>query len=170
MAVRGGMGATRGLALAVLAAPLAIGIGGAVWLWLAPDNWADASDGPESHTKVSCAQAMAFARASLPEGAREERCERTDWLDTTMTGSFRMARTGLDPWLAAAFPQAQEHGREQRPTVCPKPGPGYDPEGGDRCLGVDHPDAVPGRASRVEISVEQQVGYDVVIRFVAYDV
>lgn len=86
-----------------------------------------------------------------------------------MTGSFRFDRSGLDAWLASAFPQAPEYARDDRPAICPKPGPGFDPEGGDRCLGVDRPDAVPGRAPKVRISVEQQTGYDVRIRFVAYD-
>ncbi|MFI6002271.1 hypothetical protein ACIA98_17995 [Streptomyces sp. NPDC051366] len=165
MAGRGGMSA---LAVAVLASPLVIGIGGAVWLWLAFSHWADASDGPDTRTEIGCAQALRFARGSLPGDARDQRCERTDWPDTTVTGSFRMDRTGLDAWLTASFPQAQEHGRGGRPAVCPKPGPGYDPEGGNRCLDVSHPEAVTGLASRVEISVEQQPGYDAVIRFVAY--
>ncbi|MFJ3909651.1 hypothetical protein [Streptomyces vinaceus] len=159
-------------AIAVPAALLALSaaIAGAAWLWPAPEGRADAPDGrggPGSRTRADCAQALWYARGSLPEGARKGRCERTDAPGTTLSGSFRIRREGLDAWLAAAFPQAREHGRTQRPALCPKPGPGYDPEAGDRCLSVEHPDALPGRAKRVEISAEQQVGYDVLIRFVA---
>ncbi|WP_053692743.1 hypothetical protein [Streptomyces sp. WM6372] len=165
----GRTGGISWLAVVVLAAPLVIGIGGLVGLWLVLDGWSHHSDGREKRTGTDCAQALQFARGSLPEGARGGRCERTDWPDTTVTGSFRMDRSGLETWLAAAFPQAQEHGRRGRPAVCPKPGPGYDPEAGSRCITVDHPDSVPGLAKRVEISAEQQVGYDVLVRFVAYD-
>ncbi|MGW8778651.1 hypothetical protein ACWGNM_11285 [Streptomyces sp. NPDC055796] len=164
MAGRGGI---SWLAVAVLAAPLVVGIAGLVCLWLVLGAWADHPDPREGRTGTDCAQALRFARGSLPEGARGGRCERADRPATTLTGSFRMDRAGLDAWLAAAFPQAREHGRTQRPPLCPKPGPGYDPMAGDRCITVDHPDAVPGRATHVEISVEQRPGYDVLIRFAA---
>lgn len=164
-------GTLRVLGVSTLAAPLVIGIGGAIWLWVALSGWAEAgkdSPGPENSGGVACAPALAFARGNLPAGAHEERCTRVDGL-STVTGSFRMNRDGLDAWLDAAFPGAREYARSERPKICPKPGPGFDPEGGDQCLGVDHPDAVPGRARRVEISVEQQPGYDVRIRFVAHE-
>ncbi|MFF3863780.1 hypothetical protein [Streptomyces sp. NPDC002209] len=63
MAGRGGI---RGLAVAVPAAPLIIGVAGAVWLWWAMGHWGDdAADGPGSTgTAIACAQAMEFARAS----------------------------------------------------------------------------------------------------------
>ncbi|MFI6147174.1 hypothetical protein [Streptomyces sp. NPDC051109] len=157
------------LAVVALAAPLVIGSAWLVGPELVPDGWANHSDGREDKRGTDCAQALQFARGSLPEGARGGRCERADRPDTTVTGSFRMNRAGLETWLAAAFPQAQEHGRRGRPALCPEPGPGYDPEAGDRCITVDHPDAVPGLARRVEISAEQQAGYDVLIRFVAHE-
>ncbi|MFB7977245.1 hypothetical protein [Streptomyces vinaceus] len=174
MTGRSGTGGTARPAIAVPAALLALAaaLAGAAWLWPAQDGRADGpggAGGPGNRTGTDCAQALRYARGSLPEGARKGRCERTDAPGTAMSGSFRIRREGLDAWLASAFPQAREHGRTRRPALCPKPGPGYDPESGDRCLSVEHPDALPGRAKRVEISAEQQVGYDVLIRFVAYD-
>lgn len=159
----------RVLAVSAPAAALVIGLGGAIWLWTAPGDRGDAGKGPEGSHEVTCAQAMEFAGGNLPAGVHDEKCWRVDSPHSTVTGSFRFDRSGLDAWLASAFPQAPEYARDDRPAICPKPGPGFDPEGGDRCLGVDRPDAVPGRAPKVRISVEQQTGYDVRIRFVAYD-
>lgn len=90
-----------------------------------------------------------------------------------MSGSFRVDRDGVEAWLAAAFPRARARAYEPGPRkgVCPARGPGYGPEGGSRCLGVDHATAVPGRARRVEIGVEPDPGGGgVLVRFLAFDV
>ncbi|WP_328299949.1 hypothetical protein OG389_20680 [Streptomyces sp. NBC_00435] len=158
-------GSLRVPAVWAVATSLVIG-GAAIWLVTAPGDRGTPGEDPGNGAEVSCAEAMEFARASLPAGARHGKCERADRPDTTMTGSFRMDRDGVGAWLSAAFPGALEHELDERPGVCPKPGPGYDPEGGNRCLGVAHPDPVRGRARQVEISIEQQVD-DVRVRFVA---
>lgn len=163
MAIQGSL---RVLGVPAAAAALVIGAGGAIWLWSAYGH-GDASDGPQGRPEA-CAQALEFARGSLPEGVRDERCARTDGPDASVSGLFRLDRDRAVAWLDAAYPKAQETGRTGRPTLCPKVGPGYDPEGGDRCLTMDYADALPGRAARVEISLESEAGSHVRIKFAAH--
>lgn len=53
---------------------------------------------------VDCAEAMEFARGSLPAGAQDPVCTAAHWQDTQVTVEFRMERAAYEPWLAAAYP------------------------------------------------------------------
>ncbi|MDT9691108.1 hypothetical protein Q5762_22710 [Streptomyces sp. P9(2023)] len=53
---------------------------------------------------VDCADAMEFARGSLPAGVQGPVCRAAYWQDTQVTVEFRMERAGYEPWLDAVYP------------------------------------------------------------------
>ncbi|MFJ3584677.1 hypothetical protein ACIPPS_20965 [Streptomyces sp. NPDC090127] len=71
-----------------------------VWGAMAWDATGDAKP-------VDCAEAMDFARGSLPSGAEEPRCTAAHWQDTYVTVEFRMERAAYEPWLAAVYPDRE---------------------------------------------------------------
>ncbi|MEU9701503.1 hypothetical protein [Streptomyces sp. NPDC047981] len=60
---------------------------------------------------VDCAEAMEFARGTLPVGAQDPVCTAAHWQDTRVTVEFRMERAAYEPWLAEVYPD-----REKAPT------------------------------------------------------
>ncbi|MEU2714484.1 hypothetical protein [Streptomyces sp. NPDC007205] len=58
--------------------------------------------------KASCAEALAFGGAKLPDGAYDAECTVQTWLDTDYVARFRMPRDGVHDWLKATYPDAPE--------------------------------------------------------------
>ncbi|MFE6102338.1 hypothetical protein ACFVQ4_20515 [Streptomyces laurentii] len=58
-----------------------------------------------------CGTILSWANAStsLPETARDARCERTVWQNTSVTATFRMPRGEVADWLRDAYPDADGH-------------------------------------------------------------
>ncbi|MFJ7268842.1 hypothetical protein ACIQV3_19745 [Streptomyces sp. NPDC099050] len=147
MAIQGSL---RVLAISVTAVS-AIGVGGAIWLATDLSGWGGPGGGPANRAEVPCAQALAFARGSLPAGAREGQCERLDWLDTEMRGSFRMERDAVDAWLAGTFPPGTAG------TSCPA-GQGAQVPPAAWCRSVDYAEPVAGSARYLKIRVIPEAG------------
>ncbi|WP_328926787.1 hypothetical protein OG429_20750 [Streptomyces sp. NBC_00190] len=59
---------------------------------------------PGEPEPVDCAEAFAFARLPAPQGARDAACERSRWMDTTYTGTFRMDAEAAREWIARSRP------------------------------------------------------------------
>ncbi|MEV6835868.1 hypothetical protein AB0N17_15325 [Streptomyces sp. NPDC051133] len=111
---------------------------------------------------ASCAQALAFGGAKLPEGAYDEHCTVEAWLDTSYDATFRMPRDGVRDWLKATYPHA------------PEPHSEYCDDGADVCLdltGGGH-DAPPAGAdaNAVEVDVTYEGHGRALVRFTAYTV
>ncbi|MEU1401806.1 hypothetical protein ABZ471_05455 [Streptomyces sp. NPDC005728] len=84
--------------------------------------------GPE---KVSCAEALDFGGARLPEGAYDAECTVRAWMDTDYEATFRMPRAGVHDWLTGTYPKG------------PAPGTEFCDEGADLCLNLDSEDNPP---------------------------
>ncbi len=56
---------------------------------------------------IGCDKALNWAHGKLPESARDQDCEFSDWMDDLATGSFRMARGEVDGWVRAHWPTAE---------------------------------------------------------------
>ncbi|MFJ5709962.1 hypothetical protein [Streptomyces sp. NPDC093105] len=54
---------------------------------------------------VDCAEAMEFARAGLPETARDARCTGRHWQDTIVEVDFRMPSAEVGAWLETSYPE-----------------------------------------------------------------
>ncbi|GAA4908667.1 hypothetical protein ACFPM3_12435 [Streptomyces coeruleoprunus] len=100
--------------------------------------------------QVSCAEAADFARATLPAGARDERCTAASWQDTQVTIEFRMPRDELAGWLDATYP-----GHEPRPS-CEQ----------DLCAGIEIGDA---DLSSVSVRATYEDGDTALVRLLAFD-
>ncbi|MER7467238.1 hypothetical protein [Streptomyces sp. NPDC097981] len=136
---------------------------GLLWmLWNALDDYGAPDRGGAGTGTTGCAEALAFARVSLPPDGRNGDCERTGGTDgrASATGTFRMERDGVDAWLAS-FPQPGE------PVRCPGPRPeNYDSEN-EQCLDLVHGDPQPGRAGLVRLRISSEAGTTVKVRFEA---
>ncbi|MGW2281166.1 hypothetical protein [Streptomyces sp. NPDC001770] len=64
----------------------------------------------DSGTKVSCDEAMTFARRELPAGAYDRRCETRGVMDTEYDVRFRTTARELTAWLDSAFPDVADTG------------------------------------------------------------
>ena len=100
--------------------------------------------------EVPCDKALAFARAALPEGARDARCTGAHWQDTYVTASFRMARAETVPWLSATYPAAR------RAVSCDT----------DLCLRAEYGDT---DLAAVDVDVTYEDGDTALVRLRAFD-
>ncbi|MFF8291418.1 hypothetical protein ACF068_19605 [Streptomyces sp. NPDC016309] len=128
-----------GLAVVLLGLP-----GGCV-VWGAY-AWSEAGRTQE----VACSEALAFARATVPEGARDARCTAAHWQDTYVTADFRVPRAEADGWLSAAYPAA-------------RPSPSC---ATDRCVHVEFGDA---DLAAVDVRLTYEDGDTALVRLRAFD-
>ena len=130
-------GRTRwGVFLAILAVPTLV-VAALLALLIA---WLFTDDSVAADVKeTSCAEALAFGGAKLPEGAKDARCALEAGPAPSYTARFRMPRAEIDAWVAAGFPQ----GPELRTTQCGDARV-------DACLSADR---VAGRRASVQIEI-----------------
>ncbi|MGW0028225.1 hypothetical protein ACWDXD_00065 [Streptomyces sp. NPDC003314] len=67
--------------------------------------------------RVDCAEAMEFARGTLPADARDARCTAAHFQDTQVEAAFRTDRAGAGAWPAATCP-ARETAYSCEVDVC----------------------------------------------------
>ncbi|NEB00451.1 hypothetical protein [Streptomyces sp. SID13726] len=109
---QGAQGRTRwGVFLAILAVPTLV-VAALIALLVA---WLFTDDSVAADVKkTSCAEALAYGGAKLPEGARDAWCGIEAGPEPRYDARFKMPRAGIDAWVAAAFPQ----GPQLRTTQC----------------------------------------------------
>ncbi|MFH8533778.1 hypothetical protein ACH4GE_35825 [Streptomyces tendae] len=104
---------------------------------------------------VPCEEAMSFAdRNGLPAGAYDARCEDAGALDTMYDVRFRIPRSGLDTWLAEAYPGLR--------MTSPCPG---SPEHGGACGHVDLAPPADGGAVAIDVVVEYEKNDTALVHF-----
>ncbi|MEU8587060.1 hypothetical protein AB0C59_08665 [Streptomyces sp. NPDC048664] len=69
-------------------------------------GWRLATFDPLAGQRASCADALAFGGARLPEGAYDTDCSVRAWTDTDHEAGFRMPRAAVRDWLRATYPKA----------------------------------------------------------------
>ncbi|WP_418958242.1 hypothetical protein [Streptomyces tritici] len=89
---------------------------------------------------VDCAEAMAWAGATLPKSAEGARCSGTSWLDTHLSAEFRMPRDEVAGWLAGTWPSG-----EQRTEFCAGDA--------DLCVAVEREQLPPDPAGPAAVNV-----------------
>ncbi|MET8080465.1 hypothetical protein [Streptomyces sp. NPDC005303] len=152
VAEQGGPGGTRwGVFLAILAVPTLV-VAALIALLVA---WLFTDDSVASDVKkTSCAEALAFGGAKLPEGAHDAWCGLDAGPEPRYTARFRMPRDEIDAWVAASFPQ----GPELRTTQC------GDAQV-DACLSAG---PVAGERASVQIDITHDSRKWSEVRFVAF--
>ncbi|MEU0946968.1 hypothetical protein ABZ379_30145 [Streptomyces canus] len=152
VAERGGPGGTRwGVFLAILAVPTLV-VAALIALLVA---WLFTDDSVASDVKkTSCAEALAFGGAKLPEGAYDAWCGLDAGPEPRYTARFRMPRDEIDAWVAASFPQ----GPKLRTTQC------GDAQV-DACLNAG---PVAGERTSVQIDITHDSRKWSEVRFVAF--
>jgi hypothetical protein len=136
----------------------------ATWLCAAALRFAgsyvlDWALGPD---EASCAEALAFGAAKLPEGAHDARCTVETWQGSTYDATFRMPRDGVHAWLKSAYPRA------------PKPETEGCGKGTDLCLdlngGGDHAPPAGAAADAVTVEVTYEAPGTARVTFTAFTV
>ncbi|MEV3989981.1 hypothetical protein AB0J57_13860 [Streptomyces sp. NPDC049837] len=100
--------------------------------------------------QVPCTDALAFARATLPDTARDARCTAAHWQDTYVTADFRMPRAEAKRWLSATYPAAE------RSVSCET----------DLCLRAEWDDA---DLAAVDVEMTYEDGDTALVRLRAFD-
>ncbi|MEU7029319.1 hypothetical protein AB0A60_21870 [Streptomyces sp. NPDC046275] len=98
---------------------------------------------------VDCAEAVAFAHATLPGSARDAHCTEMRWRDTYIEIGFAMPAAEAAGWVAGTFPAAEASSSEEGLHAS------YPPEA--------------GKAYEVGIHVRYEGGDTALVRVVAYD-
>lgn len=91
---------------------------------------------------MDCAEALAYAHATLPDRAEDVHCTELRWRDTFVEAEFRLPRPEATAWLAETFPSAEvsEGGLRYHATFGPEEGKAHEVgvtlryEGGDTAL------------------------------------
>ncbi|MFD6284861.1 hypothetical protein [Streptomyces sp. NPDC060205] len=153
----GGRAAGVGGLVAVLALAC---VGWALWATASgPDKGEDARTGDRrtAGVKVPCREALRFAdQERLPSGAKDASCTMRHGIDTLYDIRFRIARAGLDTWLADAYP-----GLELR-TGCVQ-------EDADRCGVLTLDPYAEGGAVAVEVTVRDGSDGLVLVHYRPFD-
>ncbi|MFF0597218.1 hypothetical protein [Streptomyces antibioticus] len=117
--------------------------GGLVVLAGMPSAEEDPARGP---VPVSCAEALAFGGAELPDGTEGAKCRMQSAMDALYEADFRMPREDVWAWVAATYPEAPEPGG---------PGTLACAQGVDHCFQLD----VSGRPGTDAYYVDLAVTY-----------
>ncbi|QIJ63802.1 hypothetical protein [Streptomyces sp. JB150] len=117
--------------------------------------------------QASCAEALAFGGARLPERAYDADCTVESWLDTRYAAEFRLPRADLSAWLDRTYP-----GVPRRTDLCAG-------DTTDLCLRVGFTDEdvhMPGETSpgfgahTTEVLVDHESPRTVLVRLSAFTV
>ncbi|MET9134555.1 hypothetical protein [Streptomyces antibioticus] len=139
----GGRSGVRWGVVACALLPAGAVAGGLLMLAGMPSAEEDPARGP---VPVSCAEALAFGGAELPDGAEGAKCRMQSAMDALYEADFRMPRGDVWAWVAATYPDAPEPGGPGT-LACPK--------GVDHCFQLD----VNGRPGTDAYYVDLAVTY-----------
>ncbi|MGW2489384.1 hypothetical protein ACWCV9_19520 [Streptomyces sp. NPDC001606] len=147
--------------MAVLALPALVVAWGAAIVVRAMTSDYPLGGGPE---KVSCAEALAFGGARLPQRAYESRCTVQAWQDTSYDADFRMPRADVWAWLRHTYP----HAPKPRTDLCAAEDSGPV----DFCVDMNTDATAPQGvdANAVQISVTYEGPATARVRFSAFTV
>lgn len=147
------------LLLAVVAGTSALMLGAVGWFAAAAvtGKFFD----PDSGTKVSCDEAMAFARRELPAGAYDRRCESQGMLDIEYDVRFRTTARELTDWMNTSFPVRPDSGL--RAEFCAE-------DDVDACTQLDLGEPPPDGAVAADVTVVYEDGGTVLVHFRPFNV